>query len=100
MPNKFLYKTVKAIRFYASLFDVNTGASYKLVSTYNLTKFGYFLIKQTDDGRWLVLREVRTQKIEHYHKLPYLTRIRLYQFLSRNYGFSSKIQKVIDSLDL
>lgn len=97
---KFLYKTIKAERFYASLFDLDTGKSYKLISTYNLTESGYYLIKQADDGRWIVLKEVPTRKIEHYEKLPYLTRIQLYQFLSINYGFSSKIQKVIDSLDL
>lgn len=100
ISSKFLYRTVKAIRFYASLFDINTGASYKLVTTNNLTKSGYFLIKQVDDGKWLVLKEVPTHKIEHYNQLPYLTRIRLYQFLSINYGFSREIQKIIDSLDL
>lgn len=98
--NKFLYKTIKAIRFYASLFDITTGKSYELVTAHNLTKSGYFLIRQVDDGRWLVLKEVPTLKIEHYNQLPYLTRIQLYQFLSVNYGFSSKIQKIINSLDL
>lgn len=98
--NKFVYKTIKAIRFYARLFDITTGKSYKLVTAHNLTESGYFLIKQVDNDEWLVLKEVPTRKIEHYNQLPYLTRIQLYQFLSLNYGFSSKIQKIIDSLDL
>lgn len=100
MLNKFLYKTIKAVRFYASLFDINTGKYYKLVTAHNLIESGYFLIKQVDNEKWLVLKEVPTRKIEHYNQLPYLVKIRLYQFLSLNYGFSSKIQKVIDSLDL
>ena len=100
MKNKFLYKTIRAIRFYANLFDITTGKSYKLVTAYNLTKSGYFLIRQVDDGRWLVMKEVPIWKSEDYNLLPYLTKIRLYQFLSQNYGFSSKVQKVIDSLDL
>lgn len=100
MKNKFLYKTIRAIRFYANLFDITTGKSYKLVTAYNLTKSGYFLIRQVDDGRWLVMKEVPIWKSEDYNHLPYLTRIQLYQFLSQNYGFSSKVQKVIDSLDL
>ena len=100
IQNKFLYKTIRAIRFYASLFDITTGKSYELVTAHNLTKSGYFLIRQVDDGRWLVMKEVPTLKIEHYNQLPYLTRIQLYQFLSVNYGFSSKIQKIINSLDL
>jgi hypothetical protein len=100
MQNKFLYKTIKAIRFYASLFDLDTGKSYKLVSAYGLPKSGYFLLNPANDGRWVVLKKARTPKIEHYNLLPYLTRIRLYQFLVTNYGFSSKIQKEIEELDL
>lgn len=98
--NKFLYKTIKAVRFYASLFDITTGKSYELVTAHNLTKSGYFLIRQVDDGRWLVMKEVPIWKIEHYDTLPYLTRIQLYQFLAQNYGFSKRVQKIIDSLDL
>lgn len=95
-----MYKTIKAVRFYASLFDITTGKSYELVTAHNLTKSGYFLIKQVDDGRWLVMKEAPTCKIKHYNQLPYLTRIQLYQFLTQNYGFSKRVQKVIDSLDL
>ena len=98
--NELLYKTVKAIRFYNSLFDITTGRSYKLVTSYGLTESGYFLIKQVDNGRWLVLKEVALRKIEDYTTLPYLTRIQLYQFLSQNYDFSTKAQEIIDSLDL
>lgn len=98
--NELSYKTVKAIRFYNSLFDITTGRSYKLVTSYGLTESGYFLIKQVDNGKWLVLKEVAIGKIEDYNTLPYLTRIQLYQFLALNYYSSSKIQKVIDSLDL
>lgn len=98
--NKFLYKTIKAIRFYASLFDLDTGKSYKLVSAYGLPKSGYFLLSPANDGRWVVLKKVRIPKVEHYNLLPYLTRIQLYQFLAQNYSFSKRVQKVIDSLDL
>lgn len=103
MQNKFLYKTIRAIRFYASLFDITTGKSYELVTAHSLTKSGYFLIRQVDDGRWLVMKEApiwKIWKIEDYNSLPYLTRIQLYQFLAQNYGFSKRVQKVIDSLDL
>lgn len=98
--NKFLYKTIKAVRFFASLFDIDSGKPYKLVTAHCLSNCGYYLIRQIDDEKWLVMKEVPIGKIEHYDTLPYLTRIRLYQFLSQNYGFSSRIQKVIDSLDL
>ena len=100
MQNKFLYKTIRAIRFYASLFDITTGKSYELVTAHCLSNCGYYLIRQIDDEKWLVMKEVPIGKIEHYDTLPYLTRIRLYQFLAQNYGFSKRVQKVIDSLDL
>lgn len=100
MQNKFLYKTIKAVRFFASLFDIDSGKPYKLITAHNLTKSGYFLIRQVDDGRWLVVKEVPIGKSEDYNSLPYLTRIQLYQFLAQNYGFSKRVQKVIDSLDL
>ena len=101
--NKLLYKTIKAVRFYASLFDIDSGKPYKLVTAHCLSNYGYYLIKQVDNGQWLVIKEAPIRKNEVYgslHSLPYLTRIRLYQFLSQNYGFSKQVQKVIDSLDL
>lgn len=98
--HKFLYKTIKAVRFFANLFDTDTGKVYRLVTSYSLSKSGYFLIKQTDRGEWLVVKEAPIVKNEPYVNLPYLTRLKLYQFLAQNYGFSNRIQKVIDSLDL
>lgn len=95
-----LYKTIKAMRFFANLFDVDTGKVYRLVTSYSLGKSGYFLIKQTAKGEWLVVKEAPMVKNERYDSLPYLTRLKLYQFLAQNYGFSNRIQKVIDSLDL
>ena len=50
--NKFLYKTIKALRFFANLFDTDTGKVYRLVTSYSLSKSGYFLIRQTDRGEW------------------------------------------------
>lgn len=99
-PNKFSYRTIKAVRFFANLFDVDTGKVYRLVTSYSLGKSGYFLIRQTDKGEWLVVKEAPMVKNEGYIDLPYLTRLKLYQFLAQNYGFSNRIQKVIDSLDL
>lgn len=100
IKKKCLYKTIKALRFYASLFDIETGKTYKLVTSYGLTKSGYFLIQQVDNGKWLAVKEVPIKENEGYSHLPYFTKIQLYQFLFRNYGFSSKVQKVLDSLDL
>lgn len=100
MKNKCLYKTIKALRFYASLFDVETGKTYKLVTSYGLTKSGYFLIQQVDNRKWLAVKEVPIKENEGYSHLPYFTKIQLYQFLIRNYGFSRRVQKVLDSLDL
>ena len=48
----------------------------------------------------VVVKEAPIVKNEAYVNLPYLTRLKLYQFLAQNYGFSNRIQKVIDSLDL
>ena len=95
-----LYKTIRALRFFANLFDTDTGKVYRLVTSYSLSKSGYFLIKQTDRGEWLVVKEAPIVKNERYDCLPYLTRLKLYQFLAQNYGFSKRVQKVIDSLDL
>lgn len=100
MKHKSLYRTVKAMRFFANLFDTDTGKVYRLVTSYSLGKSGYFLIKQTAKGEWLVVKEAPMVKNEGYVDLPYLTRLKLYQFLAQNYGFSNRIQKVIDSLDL
>ena len=95
-----LYKTIKAIRFIGYLFDTNTGKYYKLITTYGVGSSGYFLIKPLDDGRWLVVKQLLIGKKEDYNQLPYITRLRLNQFLLQKYGNIRSIQKIADSIDL
>lgn len=100
MKTKILYKTIKAIRFYATLFDVNTGLTYPLVTANCIAQSGYFLIRQADNDRWLVMKQVQSYKFEPYENLPYLIRLRLSTFLLRKYGNIKKIQKIVENLDI
>lgn len=94
-----LYKCVKAIRFYSYLFDLDTGLYYKISNSGNLKNYGYFLITDSDNDEWRMLKQLSLGKNEHYNLLPLFTRLSLLRFLVEKFGTYKTAQKVIDSLE-
>lgn len=95
-----LYKTIRAVRFYTTLFDLDTGKYYRLVTAYLVCKSGYFLIIPCEDDKWLVRKCFSMHISDDYNQLPYLVRLRLHQFLIQKYGMLSSIQKILENIDL
>lgn len=96
-----LYRTIKARKFYQYLFDLDTGNTYKMINHGNCCKCGYFMIKSYDGEKWKMLKQVGRRELgaeEHLTSLPLLTRIKLFHFLSQNFGSYKSIQKILDSL--
>ena len=94
-----LYKCVKAIRFYSYLFDLDTGMYYKISNSENLKNYGYFLITDSDNDEWRMLKQLSLGKNEHYNSLPLFTKLSLLSFLVEKFSTYKTIQKVIDSLE-
>lgn len=94
-----LYKCVKAIRFYSYLFDLDTGMYYKISNSGNLKNYGYFLITDSDNYEWRMLKQLSLGKNEHYNLLPLFTKLSLLRFLVEKFSTYKTIQKVIDSLE-
>lgn len=94
-----LYKCVKAIRFYSYLFDLDTGMYYKISNSGNLKNYGYFLITDSDNDEWRMLKQLSLGKNEHYNLLPLFTKLSLLRFLVEKFSTYKTIQKVIDSLE-
>ena len=94
-----LYKCIKAIRFYSYLFDLDTGMYYKISNSGNLKNYGYFLITDSDNDEWRMLKQLSLGKNEHYTLLPLFTKLSLLRFLVEKFSTYKTIQKVIDSLE-
>lgn len=94
-----LYKCIKAIRFYSYLFDLDTGMYYKISNSGNLKNYGYFLITDSDNDEWRMLKQLSLGKNEHYNLLPLFTKLSLLRFLVKKFSTYKTIQKVIDSLE-
>lgn len=94
-----LYKCIKAIRFYSYLFDLDTGMYYKISNSGNLKNYGYFLITDSDNDEWRMLKQLSLSKNEHYNLLPLFTKLSLLRFLVEKFSTYKTIQKVIDSLE-
>lgn len=94
-----LYKCIKAIRFYSYLFDLDTGMYYKISNSGNLKNYGYFLITDSDNDEWRLLKQLSLGKNEHYNLLPLFTKLSLLRFLVEKFSTYKTIQKVIDSLE-
>ena len=93
-----LYKCIKAIRFYSYLFDLDTGLYYKISNSGNLKNYGYFLITDSDNDEWRLLKQLSLGKNEHNNLLPLFTKLSLLRFLVEKFSTYKTIQKVIDSL--
>ena len=91
-----LYKCIKAIRFYSYLFDLDTGLYYKISNSGNLKNYGYFLITDSDNDEWRMLKQLSLGKNE---LLPLFTKLSLLRFLVEKFSTYKTIQKVIDSLE-
>ena len=94
-----LYKCIKAIRFYSYLFDLDTGMYYKISNSGNLKNYGYFLITDSDNDEWRLLKQLSLGKNEHYDELPLFTKLSLLSFLVEKFSTYKTVQKVINSLE-
>lgn len=93
-----LYRTIKAKRFYHHLFDIETGLYYSIVNHSICGNYGYFMIKQYDNDKWELVRELRMRDIEAEEVikwLPLFTKIKLYNFFILNYSDYKSAQKYI-----
>ena len=94
-----LYKCIKAIRFYSYLFDLDTGMYYKISNSGNLKNYGYFLITDSDNDEWRMLKQLSLGKNEHYNLLPLFTKLSLLRFLVEKFSSYKTIRKLIDSFE-
>lgn len=97
---KFLYKYIKGLRFFSTLFDVNEGIDYELVYIHDLPHVGYFVLKQIDTNTWLVVKSIPIRQYNEYESISYFNRVKLYYMLCRKYSFSNRAKRVMELLNV
>ena len=97
------YITIKCIKLYREVFDLDTYKIYNVVNPNKCSKYCYCMLTKVDSDNWRVVRCFVIAVIDEselYPTLPYFTQLSLFTFYSRNFAVYKTAQRFISYLNL